>query len=280
MTLNPIAVDEIVRRALLEDIGAGDITTEATVPADKLATAVLLVKEEGVLCGQSVAQAVFRTYDPSLTYEILVPEGSKVVAGTEVARISGNARSILTAERVALNFLQRMSGIASITRRLSDSIKYYHARLVETRKTTPGLRILEKYAVRVGGGLNHRYGLHDAILIKDNHIAVAGGVRQAIVAARKVASHTSRVEVEVDTLEQLQEALDGGADIILLDNMDPDTMRKAVEMTAGKATLEASGGITAANLEEVARTGVDIISMGALTHSVKSLDISLDIILS
>ncbi|HYF77531.1 MAG TPA: carboxylating nicotinate-nucleotide diphosphorylase [Symbiobacteriaceae bacterium] len=280
MTLNPIAVDEIVRRALLEDIGAGDITTEATVPADKLATAVLLVKEEGVLCGQSVAQAVFRTYDPSLTYEVLVPEGSKVVAGTEVARISGNARSILTAERVALNFLQRMSGIASITRRLSDSIKYYHARLVETRKTTPGLRILEKYAVRVGGGLNHRYGLHDAILIKDNHIAVAGGVRQAIVAARKVASHTSRVEVEVDTLEQLQEALEGGADIILLDNMDPDTMRKAVEMTAGKATLEASGGITAANLEEVARTGVDIISMGALTHSVKSLDISLDIILS
>lgn len=280
MTLNPIAVDEIVRRALLEDIGAGDITTEATVPADKLATAVLLVKEEGVLCGQSVAQAVFRTYDPSLTYEILVPEGSKVVAGTEVARISGNARSILTAERVALNFLQRMSGIASITRRLSDSIKYYHARLVETRKTTPGLRILEKYAVRVGGGLNHRYGLHDAILIKDNHIAVAGGVRQAIVAARKVASHTSRVEVEVDTLEQLQEALDGGADIILLDNMDPDTMRKAVEMTAGRATLEASGGITAANLEDAARTGVDIISMGALTHSVKSLDISLDIILS
>ncbi|MDF2630820.1 MAG: hypothetical protein K0R39_4651, partial [Symbiobacteriaceae bacterium] len=277
MTLNPIAVDEIVRRALLEDIGPGDITTEATVPADKQATAVLLVKEDGVLCGQPVAEAVFRAYDPTLKYEILVPEGSKVVSGTEVARICGNARSILTAERVALNFLQRMSGIASITRRLSDSIKYYHARLVETRKTTPGLRILEKYAVRVGGGLNHRYGLHDAILIKDNHIAVAGGVRQAIVAARKVASHTSRVEVEVDTLEQLQEALEGGADIVLLDNMDPDTMRKAVEMTAGKATLEASGGITAANLEEVARSGVDIISMGALTHSVKSLDISLDI---
>lgn len=279
MTLNPIAVEEIVRRALLEDIGAGDITTEATVPADKLCTAVIVVKEEGVLCGQPVAQCVFRVMDPSLTYEILVPEGSRVTPGTEVARITGNARSVLTAERVALNFLQRMSGIASITRRLADSIKYYHARLVETRKTTPGLRILEKYAVRVGGGLNHRYGLHDAILIKDNHIAVAGGVRQAIVAARKVASHTSRVEVEVDTLEQLQEALDGGADIVLLDNMDPETMRRAVEMTAGKATLEASGGITAANLEEVARTGIDIISMGALTHSVKSLDISLDIVL-
>lgn len=279
MTLNPIAIDEIVRRALLEDVGPGDITTEATVPADKLCTAVIIVKEEGVLCGQPVAQAVFRALDPSLTYEVLVAEGSRVTPGTEVARITGNARSVLTAERVALNFLQRMSGIASVTRRLADSIKYYHARLVETRKTTPGLRIIEKYAVRVGGGLNHRYGLHDAILIKDNHIVVSGGVRQAIIAARKVCSHTSRVEVEVDTLEQLQEALDAGADIILLDNMDPDTMRRAVEMTAGKAVLEASGGITAANLEEVARTGVDIISMGALTHSVKSLDISLDILL-
>lgn len=279
MTLNPIAVDEIVRRALLEDIGAGDITTEATIPADKLCTAVIIAKEEGVLCGQSVAQAVFRIMDPSLTYEVLVAEGSRVTPGLEVARITGSARSVLTAERVALNFLQRMSGIASVTQKLSDSIKYYHARLVETRKTTPGLRILEKYAVRVGGGLNHRYGLHDAILIKDNHIAVAGGVRQAVIAARKVASHTSRVEVEVDTLEQLQEALDAGADIILLDNMDPDTMRRAVEMTAGKAVLEASGGITAANLEDVARTGVDIISMGALTHSVKSLDLSLDIVL-
>ena len=279
MTLNPIAVEEIVRRALLEDIGPGDITTEATIPADKLCTAVIIAKEEGVLCGQPVAQIVFRVMDPSLSYEILVPEGSRVTPGMEVARITGSARSVLTAERVALNFLQRMSGIATVTRRLSDAIKYYHARLVETRKTTPGLRIFEKYAVRVGGGLNHRYGLHDAILIKDNHIAVAGGVRQAIIASRKVASHTSRVEVEVDTLEQLQEALDSGADIILLDNMDADTMRRAVEMTAGKAILEASGGITAANLEDVARTGVDIISMGALTHSVKALDLSLDVVL-
>lgn len=279
MTLNPIAVEELVRRALLEDIGPGDITTEATIPADKLCTAVIIAKEEGVLCGQPVAQCVFRVMDPSLTYEVLVPEGSPISPGMEVARISGSARSVLTAERVALNFLQRMSGIASVTARLAESIKYYHARLVETRKTTPGLRILEKYAVRVGGGLNHRYGLHDAILIKDNHIAVCGGVRQAVMAARKLASHTSRVEVEVDTLEQLQEALDVGADIILLDNMDPETMRRAVEMTAGKAVLEASGGITAANLQEVARTGVDIISMGALTHSVKSLDLGLDIVL-
>jgi nicotinate-nucleotide pyrophosphorylase (carboxylating) len=279
MTLNPIAVEELVRHALLEDIGPGDITTEAIIPADKMCTAVIIAKEAGVLCGQPVAQTVFRVMDPSLTYEVLVPEGSEVTPGQEVARITGSARSVLTGERVALNFMQRMSGIATVTRQLAESIKYFHARLVETRKTTPGLRLLEKYAVRVGGGLNHRYGLHDAILIKDNHIAVAGGVRQAVIMARKAASHTSRVEVEVETLEQLQEALDAGADIILLDNMDSETMRKAVEITEGKATLEASGGITAANLADVARTGVDIISMGALTHSVKSLDLSLEIVL-
>jgi len=277
MTLNPIAVDELVRRALLEDIGPGDITTEATIPADRSCTAVIIAKEAGVLCGQPVAEATFRALDPRLTYEVLVPEGSEVTPGQGVARISGSARSILTAERVALNFLQRMSGIATTTRRLAESIKYYHARLVETRKTTPGLRMIEKYAVRVGGALNHRYGLHDAILIKDNHIAVAGGVREAVMAARKIASHTSRVEVECDRLEQVQEALEAGADIILLDNMDVDTMRKAVEMVAGKAVLEASGGITAANLADVAKSGVDIISMGALTHSVKSLDLSLDV---
>lgn len=277
MTLNPIAVDELVRRALLEDIGPGDITTEATIPADKSCTAVIIAKEVGILCGHQVAAATFQAMDPGLTYEILVPEGSEITPGQGVARISGSARSVLMAERVALNLLQRMSGIATTTRKLADSIKYYHARLVDTRKTTPGLRMIEKYAVRVGGGLNHRSGLHDAILIKDNHIAVAGGVREAVVAARKVASHTSRVEVEVELLEQVQEALDAGADIILLDNMDPDTMKRAVEMIAGKAIVEASGGITAATLVDVAKTGVDIISMGALTHSVKSLDLSLEI---
>lgn len=279
MTLNPIAVDNLVRMALLEDIGPGDITTEATVPADKGCTAVILAKEPGVLCGHQVARAAFLAYDPAVVYEELVPEGSEVTPGQGVARITGSARSLLTAERVALNFLQRMSGIATTTRRLSELIKYYHGRLVETRKTTPGLRMIEKYAVRVGGGLNHRYGLHDAILIKDNHITVAGGVRPAVIAARKVASHTSRVEVEVEDLEQLQEAVDAGADTILLDNMDVETMKKAVEQVAGRAVLEASGGITEANLEEVARTGVDIISMGALTHSVKSLDLSLEVTL-
>lgn len=277
MSLNPIAIEELVRRALLEDIGPGDVTTEATIPPDAVCTAVILAKEEGVLCGHPVAKAAFQLLDATLTYEALVPEGSAVTPGQEVARIAGNARSVLIAERVALNFMQRMSGIATNTRKLSDVIKYYHARLVDTRKTTPGLRIIEKYAVRVGGALNHRYGLHDAVLIKDNHIAVSGGIRQAVMQARKLVSHTCRIEVEVESLEQLQEALDAGADIILLDNMDADMMRKAVEITGGKAILEASGGIGPHNLEEVARTGVDIISMGALTHTVTALDLSLEI---
>jgi nicotinate-nucleotide pyrophosphorylase (carboxylating) len=275
--LNTLALTELVKNALLEDIGPGDITTEATIPADRQAKAVLYVKDEGVVCGHQAAQLAFQLFDPTLTYEILVPEGSWVEYGTKIARITGSARSILTAERVALNFMQRMSGIATTTRRLAESIKYHRARLVETRKTTPGLRLIEKYAVRVGGGVNHRYGLHDAILIKDNHIAVCGSVKEAVLAARKAAPHVMKVEVEVDTLEQLQEALDAGADVILLDNMDPETLKKAVEITAGRAVLEASGGITAANLADVARSGVDIISMGALTHSIKALDISLDI---
>jgi nicotinate-nucleotide pyrophosphorylase (carboxylating) len=277
--MNPIAVEELVRRAILEDVGAGDITSEAIIPADKTCVAVMIAKEEGIICGHLVGQATFLSMDPTITYEVLAPEGSAVIKGQEVARISGNARAILTAERVALNFMQRMSGIATQTHILSESIKYYHARLVDTRKTTPGLRLVEKYAVRTGGGINHRYGLHDAILIKDNHIAVAGSIREAVMAARKRATHISRIEVEVENLEELQLALEVGADIILLDNMDVDTMRKAVEITAGKAILEASGGITSDNLEEVARTGVDIISMGALTHSVKALDLSLEIVI-
>lgn len=277
MRLNPLSFEEIVRRALVEDIGPGDITTEATVPPGAVCTAVIRAKEDGVLCGQDVARTTFRLVDPALRYEELVAEGASVVRGQEVARIAGPAGSVLTGERVALNFLQRMSGIATQTRRLALLIQGEKARLVETRKTTPGLRALEKYAVRVGGGVNHRYALHDAVLIKDNHIAIAGGVRQAVLAAQKVASHTMRVEVEVETLDQLQEALEARADIILLDNMDPATMREAVAITAGRAILEASGGITEATLVEVARTGVDIISMGALTHSVRSLDLSLDI---
>jgi nicotinate-nucleotide pyrophosphorylase (carboxylating) len=277
MGLNLLSFEEIVRRALLEDIGPGDVTTEATVPAGARCRAVLLAKESGVICGQQVAESAFRLVDPAVRYEALAAEGTAVPAGAEVARISGPARSILTAERVALNFLQRMSGIATQTRRLTDLVRATGARLVETRKTTPGLRVLEKYAVRVGGGANHRYALHDAILIKDNHIAIAGGVRQAVLAAKSAASHLMRIEVEVENLEQLREALDAGADVVLLDNMPPPLLREAVAMTNKRALLEASGGITEQNLEAVARTGVDVISMGSLTHSVRSLDLSLEI---
>lgn len=275
--MNPIAIEEIVRRALLEELGPGDITTEATIPAEATCTAVMIAKEAGILCGHPVARAVFRALDPGVGYDVLVAEGDEVTPGQGVARITGSARAILMAERVALNFMQHMSGIASATRRMSDSIKYYHARLVETLQTTPGLRTIERYAVRVGGGMNGRSGLHDAVLVRDKHIALSGGVREAVVAARKRMPHTTRIAVEVTTLEQLQEALEAGADIILLSNMDPEMLRRAVELGNGKATLEATGSITAANLVEIAKTGVDIISVGALTHSVKALEFSLEI---
>lgn len=277
MGLNPLSFEAIVRNALVEDIGPGDITTEATVSAGARCQAIIIAKEDGVFCGHDVARTAFRLVDQSLRYEEAVEEGAAVAQGTVVARIEGSARAVLTAERVALNFLQRMSGIATQTRRLAGLVRGYKARLVETRKTTPGLRVLEKYAVRVGGGVNHRYALHDAVLIKDNHIAIAGGVRQAVLAARKAASHTMRVEVEVETLEQLGEALEARADIILLDNMSTGLMSQAVQITGGRAILEASGGITEETLPAVAQTGVDIISVGALTHTVKSLDLSLEI---
>jgi len=277
MTLNSIAVDAMVRQALLEDLGPGDLTTEATIPAEMTCTAVMIAKEAGILCGHPVARAAFRALDASLGYEVLVAEGSEVTPGQGVARIAGSAQAILSAERVALNFMQHMSGIATTTRRMADSIKYYHARLTETRQTTPGLRMIERYAVRVGGGINSRFGLHDAILVKDKHIALVGGVREAVVAARKQKPHSSKVGVEVTTLEQLQEALEVGADVVLLANMDPETLKRAVELNNGKAILEASGSIAAANLVEVAKTGVDIISMGQLTQSVKALDLSLEI---
>lgn len=279
VALNELVLEDIVRRALLEDIGNGDITTESTVPADLQATAVILAKEAGVVCGHAVGEMVFRLLDPRVRYERLVEEGADVAVGTVVARVVGPARSILTGERCCLNFMQRTSGIATITRRLAERIKYYKAKLVETRKTVPGLRLLDKYAVKVGGGANHRFGLYDCVLIKDNHIEIAGGVRQAILQARKnLGVFTAKIEIEVEDLTQLEEALGAGADIIMLDNVDQETMRVAVERVAGRAVLEASGKITADTIEDVAKTGVDYISMGALTHSVKALDLSLDII--
>lgn len=277
MTLPEQAVRTLVLAALQEDIGPGDVTTNACVPADERATGKLIVKEDGVVCGHPVARATFQALAPDARYDELVPEGAAVKAGTIVATVTGSARAVLTGERVALNFMQRLSGIATMTRRLVAQLAGTQAQLTDTRKTTPGLRLLEKYAVRVGGGRNHRFGLYDAVLIKDNHIAMAGGIAAAVAACRQAAPHTAKIEVEVTNLAELEEALQAGADIVLLDNMDPALLRQAVAQTAGRALLEASGGINEKSLAAVAASGVDYISMGALTHSAPALDISLDV---
>ncbi|NLW17896.1 MAG: carboxylating nicotinate-nucleotide diphosphorylase [Firmicutes bacterium] len=268
---------DLIKRALEEDIWTGDITTESIIPPERQAVARVWTKVDGVIAGLPLFKQVFLQIDPTLQVELLVEDGHVATAGTTLAHIRGSARSILQGERVALNFLQRLSGIATRTSRLADAIKFYQGRIVDTRKTTPGLRRLEKYAVRIGGGYNHRFGLYDAVLIKDNHIAVAGGIKEAITAVRSRIGHTTKIEVEVENLEQLSEALESRADIVMLDNMSVDMMKEAVKMAQGKAILEASGGITEDNITEVAKTGVDYISIGALTHSVNALDISLDI---
>lgn len=273
-----LQLDELIRRALVEDIGHGDLTTDSIVPPGQRSEGVILVKRQGVVAGLEVARRVFALLDAEVRFEAVVGEGSQVEPGTVVARLQGPTRSILTGERVALNFLQRMSGIATHTRRLVTLLAGERACLVDTRKTTPGLRALEKYAVRVGGGRNHRFGLFDGVIIKDNHIVAAGSIAAAVAAVRARVPHTVKVEVEVEDLLMLEQALEAGADIVMLDNMDPQTMRRAVEVTAGRALLEASGGISEANLLDVARTGVDFISMGALTHSSPALDISLDLL--
>jgi nicotinate-nucleotide pyrophosphorylase (carboxylating) len=278
MKLDLKIVEPIVRSALAEDIGFGDITTESVVEENQIGKASLVVKEPGVIAGLDVAACAFHLVDPKLTITYLAKDGETIAKGQAVMEVEGSARSILTAERVALNFLQRMSGIATKTARFVEQVRYYNAKITDTRKTTPGLRILEKYAVRVGGGRNHRFGLFDAVLIKDNHIEMAGGVKEAIMAARHHIPHTTKVEIEVETLEQIEEALEVKADIIMLDNMSLEMMREAVERIAGRAIVEASGGVTEENIVDIAKTGVDFISIGALTHSVKSLDISLDIV--
>lgn len=277
MKLDMRAIETIVQNALAEDIGFGDVTTNSIVPTDKLGRGVLLSKEPGVIAGLDVAELTFRLVDPTLTIVRHIADGDQVPKGQVLMEVTGSARSILTGERVALNFLQRMSGIATRTAKFVEMVRYYNAKIVDTRKTTPGLRILEKYAVVVGGGRNHRFGLFDAVLIKDNHIEIAGGVKNAIIAARHQIPHTMRVEVEVENMEMIDEALEVKADIIMLDNMTPEQMDAAVEKIAGRALVEASGGITEETIVEIAKTGVDYISIGALTHSIKSLDISLDI---
>lgn len=272
-----LGLNDLIRRSLEEDIGYGDITTNSLVPAGQMAHGIFYAKDTGIIAGIKVSEAVFQTLDPEVQVQILKQDGDAVKPGDTIAIVTGRTRALLTGERTALNFLQRLSGIASQTRQLVDLIKEYKTELLDTRKTTPGLRVLEKFAVGVGGARNHRFGLYDGVMIKDNHIIAAGGIKPAVVLARQKVPHTVKIEVEVESLTQLQEALEAGADIIMLDNMDIAAMKEAVEITGGRALLEASGGIKAANLAEVASTGVDFISMGALTHSAVSLDISFDI---
>jgi nicotinate-nucleotide pyrophosphorylase (carboxylating) len=270
-------LDRVVAIALEEDLGehGADVTTRAVVDRELMGEAVVIARKPGVLSGMDAAARVFELVGPPCEFQALVADGTRLKADDYVARVSGPLASILTAERTALNFLQRLSGIATTTRRYADALgEYPDVRLLDTRKTTPGLRFLERAAVLAGGGHNHRDGLWDAILIKDNHVAAAGGVTEAISRARRA---RMPIEVEVDTLEQLREALDAGAEMILLDNMSPDLMRRAVEMTAGRATLEASGGMTLEGAVAAAKAGVDRISVGALTHSAPALDLSLEV---
>ncbi|HEY5337222.1 MAG TPA: carboxylating nicotinate-nucleotide diphosphorylase [Rhizomicrobium sp.] len=272
-----LLVEPVVLHALEEDLGrAGDITSNLIIPATKKAKVKLVARQTGTIAGLIAAEFAFVAIDPTLKFTVKLPDGSRAKAGALVATIEGSARGILTAERVALNFTGHLSGIATATRALVDAFKGTKARIVCTRKTTPGLRVLEKYAVRCGGGFNHRFGLDDAVLIKDNHIAAAGSITKAVKAARAGTAHMVKIEVEVDTLKQLEEALKIGVDTILLDNMPPHTLRKAVDMAKGRAVLEASGNITLATVRAVAETGVDYISSGAITHSAPNLDVALD----
>ena len=270
-----IGADEFLLAALKEDLGTGDITTLACVPENAEASGEFVAKESGVLCGISIAQRVFLLVDKRTELLPLKKDGAKIEKGEVIAKISGRAQSVLSGERVALNLLQHLSGIATQTAKAAEAVSGTHARIVDTRKTTPGMRVFEKYAVRCGGGSNHRFNLADGILIKDNHIVAAGGICQAVSLAREQAPHTLKIEVETETLAQVEEALFSGADIIMLDNMTYDLMREAVTLIAGRALTEASGNMGEKDLLEVARTGVDFISIGALTHSVKALDISL-----
>ena len=277
MDIPQIQYEPLVREALLEDIGPGDITTMLCVPAGMTARATVLAKQAGVIAGLAIGELAFRLLDPNTRWEALVQDGARVGEGrTPLAIVTGDARALLTAERVALNFMQRLSGVATLTARYVALTAGTNARIVDTRKTTPGLRALEKYAVRTGGGFNHRLGLYDAVLIKDNHIKAAGGIGNAVAGAKAHIPHTMKIEVEAGTPAMVEEALAVGADIILLDNMDTETMRRAVQRIGGRAISEASGNLTEGRIAEVAATGVDVLSVGALTHSAPALDISLD----
>jgi nicotinate-nucleotide pyrophosphorylase (carboxylating) len=277
MFLSPILIEPLVRAALCEDLGrAGDITTNALVPDGSYAETALVARQDGLIAGIDAALLAFRLMDGSIDATVLQPDGNGVSAGETIASICGPAKAILGAERVALNFLCHLSGIATATAFLVNAVRGYRARICCTRKTTPGLRALEKYAVRVGGGLNHRFGLDDAVIIKDNHVAIAGGIRPAVERVRAVIGHLVKLEVEVDTLDQLKEVLNLNVDAVLLDNMSVDDLRRAVVMVDRRVVTEASGGVTRENAPLIAASGVDLISVGWLTHSAPALDIGLD----
>lgn len=279
MLTNPL-VTQIIDIALNEDVGTGDITTETTIPADKKAFGRFIAKENMIICGLEVAELVFHKVDETIKFSANCKDGDFIEKGFVIAEVSGNARNVLTGERTALNLMQRMTGVATRTNEAVKCVEGTNAKIADTRKTTPGLRVLEKYAVRVGGGSNHRFNLADGILIKDNHIAVSGGIINAVKNARVAAPHTIKIEVEVENKEQLAEALEAKADIIMLDNMTNEEMAECVKIVDGRAMLEASGNMGDKDLYAVAKTGVDIISIGALTHSVKAADISLKFTIS
>jgi nicotinate-nucleotide pyrophosphorylase (carboxylating) len=280
MTLVPlprVIVEPIVRNALAEDLGlAGDITSAAVIPGDHRSTVVMAARQSGVIAGLDAAELAFQLVDPAITMTRHVSDGAAVEAGEVIATISGPSRGLLTGERTALNFLSHLSGIATVTASIARAIAGTRASVACTRKTTPGLRALQKYAVRAGGGMNHRFALHDAILIKDNHIAIAGGTREALRRAKAAAGHMVKIEIEVDTLSQLREVMEEGADAVLLDNMGPEQLREAVGIVAGRAITEASGRITPETAAAIAASGVDLISVGWITHSAPILDIGLD----
>ena len=277
--LNLRSLDPLIELAFEEDIGIGDITTDATVPATQKGIGAFLAKSEGIVAGLPVAERVFEKLDPTLTFRTLVNDGDAVGISTPIAEVQGSAKSILIGERTALNFLQRLSGIATLTAQFVEAVADYDTKIVDTRKTAAGWRAVQKYAVRVGGGQNHRFGLYDGVLIKDNHIVAAGGIINAVQRARQAVPHTAKIEVEVETVEQVDEALEAGADILLLDNMPPGIMQRIVQEVGDRAVTEASGGITLEKVKTVAATGVDLISVGALTHSAMPMDISLTLTL-
>ena len=277
--LNLRSLDPLIELAFEEDIGIGDITTDATVPPTQIGIGTLLAKSDGIVAGLPIAERVFEKLDPTLAFRTLVKDGDAVVASTPIAEVQGSAKTILIGERTALNFLQRLSGVATLTAQFVEAVAGYDTKIVDTRKTAAGWRAAQKYAVRVGGAQNHRFGLYDGVLIKDNHIVAAGGIGNAVQRARQIVPHTAKIEVEVETVEQVDEALEAGADILLLDNMLPGIMQRVVQEVNNRVLTEASGGITLDSVKAVAATGVDFISVGALTHSAMPMDISLNLTL-